>query len=471
MNECCRLDRPRASFTKPRGIERLSAFLCACLGLYAGGAALGAAPCETSTYVFDPGQSTILQTGGIAGVNWAYSVQGSFQLAVDPNAGTAAFLAVDANATDDSEFHRTLDPNAVFKLTTLTGTVLDEALAFLVGYADDGSSIFVVLVFGEDGSARLVGQTIPPIGSADFFNFTIDTLAQRKYGGGTGEPNDPYLIHTVEHLNALGAQPNDYDKHLKLMADIDLSGYVYDRAVIAPDVNDVEDWFQGASFTGVFDGNGNTISNLTIEGADFLGLFGAVTWLGEIRDLGVLDVNITSSGNYVGGLAGGNAGLIVNSCSTGSVSGDEWIGGLVGYNHLEAWSPSTIANCYADVKVLGNEAIGGLVGENNVWGGQEFGIIMNCYASGSVLGASEVGGLVGYWRTHDARGSFWDVETSGLAASADGIGLTTAQMQSASTFLEAGWDFVDERENGTEDIWWIDEGQDYPRLWWELKGN
>jgi hypothetical protein len=41
-------------------------------------------------------------------------------------------------------------------------------------------------------------------------------------------------------------------------------------------------------------------------------------------------------------------------------------------------------------------------------------------------------------------------------------------MQTASTFLDAGWDFIGEAENGTDDIWWIDEGQDYPRLWWEM---
>jgi hypothetical protein len=40
-------------------------------------------------------------------------------------------------------------------------------------------------------------------------------------------------------------------------------------------------------------------------------------------------------------------------------------------------------------------------------------------------------------------------------------------MQTASTFLEAGWDFVDETKNGTDDIWWIPEGLDYPRLRWE----
>ncbi len=41
-------------------------------------------------------------------------------------------------------------------------------------------------------------------------------------------------------------------------------------------------------------------------------------------------------------------------------------------------------------------------------------------------------------------------------------------MQPAETLLEAGWDFVVEKANGTEDIWWILEGKDYPRLSWEL---
>ena len=50
-------------------------------------------------------------------------------------------------------------------------------------------------------------------------------------------------------------------------------------------------------------------------------------------------------------------------------------------------------------------------------------------------------------------------------------GRTTAEMRTASTFIDAGWDFVDETENGTDDIWWILEGQDYPRLWWERDGE
>ena len=62
------------------------------------------------------------------------------------------------------------------------------------------------------------------------------------------------------------------------------------------------------------------------------------------------------------------------------------------------------------------------------------------------------------WRAGDGgpwTHSFWDTQTSGQAASAGGTGKTTAEMQMASTFLEAGWDFVGETANGTEDIWWI----------------
>jgi len=68
-------------------------------------------------------------------------------------------------------------------------------------------------------------------------------------------------------------------------------------------------------------------------------------------------------------------------------------------------------------------------------------------------------------------GCFWDIQTSGQAARAGGIaegtGKTTAEMQTAKTFLDAGWDFVGETANGTDDIRKIAEGKDYPRLWWE----
>jgi formylglycine-generating enzyme required for sulfatase activity len=44
-------------------------------------------------------------------------------------------------------------------------------------------------------------------------------------------------------------------------------------------------------------------------------------------------------------------------------------------------------------------------------------------------------------------------------------------MHSVSTYLDAGWDFIDEIDNGTDDIWKMWDGYDYPRLIWEPGPN
>ena len=59
----------------------------------------------------------------------------------------------------------------------------------------------------------------------------------------------------------------------------------------------------------------------------------------------------------------------------------------------------------------------------------------------------------------------------GAWRSGGGRSKTSAQMQTARTFLEGAWDFVGETPNGTEDIWWILEGLDYPHLWCEKEGQ
>jgi hypothetical protein len=137
--------------------------------------------------------------------------------------------------------------------------------------------------------------------------FLLMAPAQAKYSGGMGEPNNPYQIATAEDLMLLGESPEDYDKHFIMTADIDLDPNlpgrkVFEKAVIAPDTNDVKSGFQGTSFRGVFDGNGHAISHLTIEGGSYLGLFGRMQSDAEVKDLRVVDVNITSSGYCVGGL-------------------------------------------------------------------------------------------------------------------------------------------------------------------------
>jgi hypothetical protein len=276
-----------------------------------------------------------------------------------------------------------------------------------------------------------------------------------EFSGGTGEPNDPYQIATADDLILLGNSPEYYDKHFILTADIDLDPNlpgrkVFSKAVIALDTSTPESIFPGKPFTGVFDGSGYTISNLKITGVEYLGLFGGLETGGKISNLGLVAVDVNGTGDYVGGLVGTNyEGSIISCYSTGKVSGDKRVGGLVGLNIGD------MTACYSTCVVIGGSYVGGLVGRNT-------GSIATGYSTGAVTGNEDVGGLVGDNYGHIISG-LWDVETSGQDTSADGTGLTTAEMGEISTFLNAGWDFVDENVNGTCDYWQISPG-DYPRL-------
>jgi len=308
--------------------------------------------------------------------------------------------------------------------------------------------------------------------------------AQAQYGGGTGGPSDPYLIDTAEQMNAIGANANDWDKHFKLMADIDLSSFTgADFNIIGSYVS--WDSPDNKPFSGVFDGSGHTISNFSYTSAadvNNVGLFAYVS--GEnarIKDLGLIDPNVDAgAGDYVAALVGSLSGGIINNCyakSTG-VSATGWgVGGLVGAN----WG--TITNCYSTGRVSGMADVGGLVGQNfntiidcystaSVSGvysagglvGTNYSIISSSYAAGDVYADQYVGGLVGSNDAGTVSASLWDTDTSGQSTSAAGTGKTTAEMQTKSTFTDIGWDFVDESINGTEDIWSICEGTNYPRL-------
>ena len=73
-------------------------------------------------------------------------------------------------------------------------------------------------------------MTSPPAFGSDNvpnLQLTIDDIecGPPGYGGGCGTVPDPYLIYTAEQMNNIGANPDDWDKHFKLMNDIDLSGY------------------------------------------------------------------------------------------------------------------------------------------------------------------------------------------------------------------------------------------------------
>ncbi|MCK5272800.1 MAG: hypothetical protein KAJ52_09480, partial [Sedimentisphaerales bacterium] len=228
--------------------------------------------------------------------------------------------------------------------------------------------------------------------------------------------------------------------YTKLVCDIDLAGRPYTTAVIAPDTPDTNYNFNGISFKGVFDGDGHTISNLAIDTAgadnDYLGLFDRIESSGaQVKNLGIENINITG-GAY-----------------------SDRLGGLCGENEHVA-----ITDCYATGSVTGDEDLGGLCGRN--W----YGTITNSYATGSVTGGYGLGGLCGY-NSGTITNCFWDVETSGIGIEGDdnygATGKTTEQMQTESTFTDAGWDFSGETVNGIEDIWQMCDIGGYPKLWWE----
>ncbi|MHC4648856.1 MAG: hypothetical protein ACYTBJ_25645, partial [Planctomycetota bacterium] len=184
---------------------------------------------------------------------------------------------------------------------------------------------------------------------------------------------------------------------------------------------------------------------------------------------------------FTGGLIGGGGG-IWDSYATGAVHGSRWTGGLSGagtgvYSSFAAgpvrgdyftggltgMSSGYIFDSYATGAVDGNEVVGGLVGHKTYWGD-----VVNSYAAGSVSGDTSVGGLIGY--DDDAYGQyaacFWDstvndlLEGIGNGSDPNVTGRSTEEMMTKGTFADAGWDF-------TTPIWTINEGRDYPRLWWQ----
>jgi len=135
-----------------------------------------------SQYRFISNQSTLVQTGGFAGVNWTHVVEGHFVIDVDLNAGTAAFLQVDANAMDQDFPDRVLDPNTALNMTNLTGVIDHNGSIRFSGQAANEVSVDLQITTLEQGLIHLTGRTTPPPGSADFFILTLDAHAQRMYG-------------------------------------------------------------------------------------------------------------------------------------------------------------------------------------------------------------------------------------------------------------------------------------------------
>ena len=213
-------------------------------------------------------------------------------------------------------------------------------------------------------------------------------------------------------------------------------------------------------FAGVFDGKGHVVCNVVIRRAsglplDRVGLFGSVGAEGVIRNLGI--ENAAIEGRYsVGALAGHSQGTVSQCYAIAEVAGDSFVGGLAGFNAgsisrsyaavrlsasstyaggLTGWNDGLLSMSYALGDVTGNDCVGGLIGWNS-----DKGSFRQCYTTCTVTGRKNLGALVGV--NHGSSSAcFWDTEATGIGNSQGGNGLTTSQMQTPSSFVNAGWDF------------------------------
>ena len=307
------------------------------------------------------------------------------------------------------------------------------------------------------------------------------------FAGGTGTESDPYQIADGAQLAYLASEVNKgrayENSYFVLTADIDLNNKDW-----TPIANSFSDALLGGSnyriFAGNFDGNGYTISKVSIGSettpfeSDVFGLFGATE--GKISNLNLDTVSIhgvakITSGYVIGpagGLVGYSAGSIENchvtgltmdmNAQDGGIAGAYWIGGLVGaLDGTQLINECSVSGSITEK--AGRGSIGGLIGElgeeakitysrSNVtvnvkadyYGGADVGgfigkgngnknaktVIRNCYATGNVTGGAYAGGFAG---------SLWGLNIKNCYASGNVSQASAAMASFVGTDAAAGY--------------------------------
>lgn len=215
-----------------------------------------------------------------------------------------------------------------------------------------------------------------------------DGTTASGFAGGTGTEGDPWLIENAEQLAYLAQQVNegtDYErKHFRLVSDLDLSG---------------EEWTpigtHGKSFRGGFNGDGHTITGMTITGKEnsYVGLFGEcynfTADSSYIKSVTVKRANISGK-SFVGAIAGEGANISDCYSIENTIYAIRQVGGVCGS------LTGSISGCYNSSSVSGNYAAGGIMGTASYNG--TGGVVQYCYNIGAVtvsLQDGSVGGITG----------------------------------------------------------------------------
>ena len=251
-----------------------------------------------------------------------------------------------------------------------------------------------------------------------------------------------------------------------------------------------------ASKTGLFGyAEGGTIRNLSLVNANVTGYAETAVLVGEGNNLQLMHIRVTGQvsgfarsaglvgrlahGNStitacrsevdvtgpnisIGGLVGWSSGTITASYATGTVSGDGYVGGLVGFHGNTGNPKAVIRASYATGVVSGNSGIGGLVGANFYSS-----TITGSYAIGPVSANSLVGGLVGINSNSSITHSYYDRTTTRRGDTGRGAPQTTAGLQGPTGYTGiymVNWDLNLDGQPGGDDPWTFGKTDQYPVL-------
>lgn len=302
---------------------------------------------------------------------------------------------------------------------------------------------------------------------AVIFSFIYD----RKYSGGAGTLQDPYLIASLADLVQLGNTEIDQDKHFKQISDIDLQTAAFDG-------------LSNYTFRGSYDGGGHAIRGLQSP------LFKYIFSSHFIKNLTLSEIAINTNfrgGSLVESIFDSDL-QISNVYASGEITTQGFAGGLVGESLK---SKLSINNCSVNIS-FSNESsdalirlsagLVGIIGDDQNRYNDEV-IINNSYTDGSIIGSTIFrSGFIGFapgsntniiiensytrmsfgqepatWPDEPflfigedqnlditVLNSFWDRELTGLeSSSTGGTGLSTTEMRKRETFANAGWDLTD----------------------------
>lgn len=270
-------------------------------------------------------------------------------------------------------YYTTTDPSKTIAVTDKS--LIDK---FLISVSDANTEVSAYIPKSDDSQCSIFFKAVDEQGNESKIA-SINNAKKMYYSEGNGTKNNPYIISTEQQLDAVRFFP---DKHFKLKNDIILS------SEWIPIGNGNE---QVNMFSGSFDGAGYKISNLTVNGGDYSGLFGYIN-CGEVKNLYV-SANKVVGKNSVGIIAGGNNGGKIENCTADGLllARDNYGGGIVG------WNNGIVNRCQSAVLAVEAQSYaGGITGWNSGTVSEcmacNYSVVANMYASG--IGGVNIGGTV-----------------------------------------------------------------------------